>query len=112
MPSYVLVCYLFSLMIAGMAGVIAFDRLVQLEYRNHREQWEQDGKPWNGLTPPPGASAFDGRAWQRCSLTWLFSTPSWTRSDSVATRLLWLYRGLGIVFNFGLCVGILYRVLH
>ena len=110
MSTSALIFYFLVEFIVGVAGVITFDKLVQLEFRNHRESWEQDGRPWNGLTnPPPGVSVFN-TAWQRCCLVWLLSTPIWTESDKNASRLLRLYRALALIFNLGLCGGIMYRI--
>ena len=105
MSSYAIIIYLVGLMSVCVSGIISFDWLVQLQRRAHPDEWERDGRPWHGFGP-------GGAAWKRYSLTWFFSTPPWTRSDTIATRLLRLYRCLGLIFHLGLAAGVLYNILH
>src|SRR5438270_5880433 len=104
MPNSVVTAYLFGLLALCVAGLVTFDRLVQLQRRNHPEEWERDGKPWHGFGVGGGA------AWKQCSIAWLFSTADWMRMDKNAVRLVTIYRGLWLSFSLGLVAGILYRV--
>jgi hypothetical protein len=112
MPSHLIVGYLVSVILVAIAANIAFDQVIQLEYRDHHDQWERDGNPWSELRRPPGKEKGDAGAWKRCSAAWLCSTPAWARSDVVATRLLWLYRVLALTFTLGICAVVFYRVSH
>jgi hypothetical protein len=104
MSNHIIIAYIFTLFFACVGGIITFDRLVQLQKRDHPQDWERDGKPWHGFSD-------SGAAWKQCSITWLFSTAPWMREDRAAFRLLMIYRCLGLLFNLGLMGGILYRVL-
>ena len=108
----VLVAYIVSMLVLVLGANFVFDQLIQHEYRNYRNEWEKDGRPWSGLRRPPGAEKVNGAAWKRCSVTWLWSTPGWVGADRTAKRLLWLYRGLGLTFTVGICAVVLYRVSH
>ena len=105
MPNSVIIAYIFTLLALCVAGIVAFDQLVQLQRRAHREEWERDGKPWHGFGVGGGA------AWKQCSIAWLFSTAPWMRANKSAFRLLMLYRGLCLVFTLLLLGGVLYRLL-
>ncbi len=105
MRDFVTICYLVSLFIICLGGIITFDCLVQLQRRSHAQEWERDGKPWHGFGVGGGA------AWKQCSLTWLFSTAPWMREDRAAFRLLMAYRGLCVAFNLVLFGGLICGVL-
>jgi hypothetical protein len=83
-----------------VGSIIAFDRLVQLQCQSYPDYWERDGKPRNC-----------NRAWQRCSNRWMISTPVWIQTDERATRLLILFRVLGVLFLSALLGGIIYRLV-
>ena len=73
---------------------LTFDDLVLLERERHNCAWERDRRPRTFLRR---RSEFDRSfpAWfatQRCSLTWPLKSPSWTRSDPEAARLLRRHR--------------------
>lgn len=110
MSTPVLTAFIVSMLVLAVAANITFDQLIQHEHRKYRIHWERDGRPWSGLRTPPGEKV-DGAAWKRCSVTWLWSTPDWVNGDRVASRLLWLYRGLGLTFTVGICAVILHVVV-
>jgi hypothetical protein len=67
----------------------AFDKLIILEWSQHRDAWERDGSPHPFYAAWPGKRSFKSSlATQRCSFVWLFRTPAWIGSDPEAFRLL------------------------
>ena len=90
--------------LALIASGVLFDRLVMVEYFNHRYQWELDGKPTGFFWVPEGATVFHGRivrltssfAGRHAWRVWLWSTPAWMKRDRKTLRLLHWWRGLFI----------------
>src|SRR5436190_23607362 len=85
-----------------LAGLVMFDRLVMLQYKFYRRDWEADGRPHAFFWLPEEIK--NGRvgklkrgsssaSWY-CSFVWLFSTPSWARQDAKARKLLFWFRVL------------------
>jgi hypothetical protein len=70
-----------------------FDRLVQAEYEDFREQWKADGEPM-GVKWRPADWVHRGNwlARQRLSLLWLFTTPRWIAESSERMKMLTHYR--------------------
>ena len=103
-----------------IAAFIVFDRLVRLEYSDHRRAWEADGRP-HGFFWVPREVTFAGgwlvslgssAARMRKSYVWLFSTPDWVRTDNNARRLLYWLRILVLTWNIGLIAAVLANVLR
>jgi hypothetical protein len=103
------------------ASFLAFDKLVQYEYNSYKAQWETDGKPRGYFWSPredwhsqiaKGVSAWKARAastsaFQKLILTWMFSTPQWTKKEETATRLLKQFRLWAFIGNGALILGFL-----
>lgn len=78
-----------------LAAFLVFDRLVRLEYRSYRRNWDADGQPHGFFWVPPEVKRFGGWAVslrsdfasKRCSHVWLFSTPDWIRKGEEAPIL-------------------------
>jgi len=74
--------------LAAMYNMWLFDRLVEWEYKNHREQWERDGKPTGCLfwhpSEPKGLSS--GRVEQCLNCKWMFKMPSWATTSLECRR--------------------------
>ena len=93
-----------------IAAFIIFDKLVLLEYVEHRSTWHEDGKPHGFFWVPPEARFAGGllarfgssAALQRKSFAWLFSTPEWMRRDKRALRLVRWFRVLVFSWNVGI----------
>jgi len=83
----------------GIWHFLLFDRLVRYEYKNFRETWEQNGRPFGFFWKPPHyglrVSPMRHMARDRCAVMWLFVTPLWMEHDDKArvlvSRLRWLW---------------------
>ena len=96
-----------------LGSFVFFDRLIRHQYHTHRDTWERDGRPRGYLFSPPETTWFhSGLATGRCSGGWLFWTPSWIRSDSVARALLSRMRWCVALWNAGLILLILLFLLY
>ena len=86
----------------GIVDFIVLDRLVRLEYRNWRIEWQRDGRPHGYFFVPPESTSFGGllvslrssRALRTLTLEWTFRTPEWMAKQEGARALLWLHRCL------------------
>jgi hypothetical protein len=86
--------------------LVTFGRLVWLEYRYHREAWEDDGRPVVGPPYPPETWALPWlvvrsssvNAGIRCMVVWFFSTPEWMKRDRRALRWVPWFRVLAFTF--------------
>ncbi len=79
-----------------------FDRIVRVEYFDHRTAWYADGQPHGFFWLPPestfargllvrfGSSMAQRHIWR----AWLLSTPDWIRHDRRALRFLFWWRAL------------------
>ena len=80
----------------------SFNRLVSIQRLRFRERWQLDGLPrkWfaseHQLDP---AGSFQATVF--CTLKWLFSTPSWARSDRGAHLWITLFRVFTVIWNVG-----------
>lgn len=99
-----------------VSSFFAFDRLIRYQFEAHRAEWEQNGRSrgyfwlpteyWNSQ-PVEGISQWKLRrdsssAFQKVILTWMFSTPVWTKKDEIAGKLLKRFRLLVFLGNGGL----------
>jgi hypothetical protein len=76
---------------AGFFHFRAFDKLVAVEYRKHREEWEKDRSPYGFFWSPPERGWFSGSnysARDRVAVSWLFVTPGWMENDPEALDLV------------------------
>ena len=104
------------------ASFFLFDRIVRVEYFDHRSAWEADGQPhgffWvprestfaGGLLVRFGSSMAQRHVWR----SWLFSTPAWIRRDRHALHTLYWLRGLlfgwlGLFASFILVLLLVFR---
>ncbi len=96
---------LFGLMLGcGLAGAIAgifswraFDKIVWAEYRQHRTQWESDGRPC-GFFWMPHEGDLGGIILRSLMLiSWMFARPKWSRSDAALDRLFETLRLCGVL---------------
>lgn len=93
----------------------AFDRLVALEYRKHREEWEKDRSPYGFFWSPPErtwASQPNYSARNRVAMSWLFTTPDWIEEDPEALSLVSRLRNAWLLAHLvGLPVFILLNMM-
>jgi hypothetical protein len=101
-------------LIAALVAAFYFlDRLIQYEYRFHRDAWEGDGRPIGYLFRPAEATWFrSGFALSRCSLAWLFHTPAWADEDVGAASLLSRWRWCVLIWNVGFVIFLLLVLIH
>ena len=86
----------------GIVDFIVLDRLIRLEYRNWRKEWQKDGRPHGYFFVPAESKSFGGllvslrssRALRTVWIEWLFKTPEWMVKQDGARRLIWLHRCL------------------
>ena len=77
--------------IAGICSFRAFDKIVSAEYRQHRTQWESDGRPGGFFWMPQEGDLGGTILRTRMLIFWMFARPKWSRSD---TALDWFFETL------------------
>ena len=99
----------------GVAGAIAFDKFIYLQYSRFRRNWERDGKPFGFFWTTPevkraGFWSFLGSssARRRATFDWLFATPAWVKESSAATAWLYAYRLLSLISLLSPLVAVLF----
>ena len=79
--------------LAGLALFVLFDCIVALEYDDHNESWNLDGKPGGFFWQPSEFSFWTGSmSRSKLASALLAKTPDWMRTDQRASRLLFWYR--------------------
>jgi hypothetical protein len=79
--------------LSGAILFAGFDRLVYLQYRDHRDLWEADGRvPGYFWRPPEAAKSFFGFGRDRLFRHWTLHPPEWTRAHHDARNLLRVIR--------------------
>ena len=74
-------------------GLVAFSRLIQLEYGLYTDDWRRDGRPFVPFMPLTEYRGFRSSiAYTSCSIRWLLHTPRWVMEDPQALTLLRQYR--------------------
>ena len=102
---------LFSLLsifvFASLFGAFfALDRLIRREYQCHRNFWEKDGRPIGMFFRPPESTYIRSAiSFQLCAIFWLFRTPVWVETDSLAKSLLRRLRLYTVIWNVG-CISL------
>ncbi len=79
----------------------AFNALIALERTRHPAVWERDGRPEPLLTWFGRTSLRSWIATQRCSVVWVFKTPSWAKADPEALLQLRRLRLFVGIWNLG-----------
>ena len=106
----IVVVYLLTILISLF---LTLDKLVRLEYSDHRPMWEKDGKPrgvfWRASETRKlfGIDIRSEWAFNRLSFVWLFSTPEWMHSDPRAIRLVNRLRILTFIWNASILLPII-----
>ena len=104
---------LFCLFPVLLYGFWMFDVIVRAEYANHRDLWENDGKPRGIFWIPRevrtlgglGVSFRSSIARERCQYRWLFNTPQWIQDDEAVFVALRRFRICIATWNIvGLCI--------
>ncbi len=98
MTAVILIFIIYFVAIA--ASMWQFDKLCKFEFENHKDDWENDGKPqgffwWHAETVRYSFTATFARS--RCCLYWLFIKPSWTKGNPDIEKTLILYRLLNLL---------------
>ncbi len=82
-----------------------FDCFVRLEYEQHREQWERDGKPSGFFWRPKECGFwFSHLAMHRLAHAVIFKTPAWAAERPECRRWLALMRVTSLVGAIGMIV--------
>jgi len=82
-----------------LLGFRAFGALVDLERTRHPRAWERDGRP--GRLAWSGQPTRNWLSTQRCTMAWLFKTPSWVKTDPEALLQLRRSRVFIGIWNLG-----------
>ncbi|MFQ5906982.1 MAG: hypothetical protein ACE5JA_10495 [bacterium] len=95
----------FLLLSVLIASFLIFAQVVRLEYREHRTEWEKDGKPMGFFWKPPESILVGGSlGLNRLCFYWLFKTPEWIRQNAKGMSLLRWLRICGVIWNVGIIV--------
>lgn len=77
-------------------SLLLFDIVLRKQYRDHLEQWRQDGCPWGFFRFPREVGFLAGcKARNVVFKQWLTGNPVWLESDPVAARYVYLFRITG-----------------
>lgn len=77
-------------------SLLLFDCVLNKQYRDHREQWRQDGCPWGFFKFPREVGFWAGcKARNVVFRQWLTGNPAWLASDPAAMRAVYLFRITG-----------------
>jgi hypothetical protein len=99
---FALVAYFLAILISTL---IAFDKLIRLEYNDYRPMWEKDGRPRGAFWNAPenrrrfGINLRSEWAYGRLNFIWLFVTPEWMVGNPQALRLVRRLRVLAFLWN-------------
>ena len=78
---------LVAYVVALLYSFVMFDRLLRVEYDEHRDAWEKDGCPRGFFFRPPGSPFWRSRlAFYRVGYRWPFRRPSWVGDSTDAAR--------------------------
>jgi hypothetical protein len=76
---------LVAYLVALLYSFVMFDRLLRLEYDEHRAAWEQDGCPRGFFFHPPGIAFWQSRlAFYRVAFLWPLRRPAWVGESTDA----------------------------
>jgi hypothetical protein len=89
---------------------LLFDALVRRQYKEHRAQWEMDGKPNCYLWRIEGFSWKRQFATGRCFNDWIRKTPDWVRSDPSTVRILFWLRFSYYTFFLLWVIGVVFAI--
>src|SRR6266404_3918020 len=84
----------FFLMFALLVAFWLASRLIRIEHQSHRENWEEDGKPADYFWSVPGSYV----ARFAVSISWIFATPDWIKSEPSASKIVIWYRALFFIW--------------
>ena len=120
MASFLIAVGILLIIVIAVTGLIAFDRLIQHQHRNYRDEWERVGKPWLGalsapldavsvnIAKPPRSNPL--RFVPALTYSWFFRPPEWSRRDKEVQRWLLVYRVCFLLFH-GVWLIVVYRLL-
>ena len=85
-----------------LSAFFAFDQLIRIEYEQHRDAWESDGKPVGFFWRAKECSLVgSGGARMWLTVYWLFQTPTWVATSPALQRKLRRLRLSLLVWNAG-----------
>ncbi len=102
MDALFILLFLGSVAVAAPVGVytfVVFDRILAIEHRQYRSEWESDGHPGGFFWMPREGGLGGSIVRARLLFTWMISQPSWSRStDDIHDRFQAL-RWCGIAYG-------------
>jgi hypothetical protein len=87
----------FSSMFVLLVAFWLASQLIRIEYQFHRENWDDDGKPADYFWFVSGSYV----ARFAVSLSWIFATPDWMKSEPRASKIVVWYRALMFLWIVG-----------
>jgi hypothetical protein len=88
MPSMPPTLPMVAAFLLALVGFVIYDIIIRREYREHRAEWEKDGKPIGFFWSPEEGSFFTGSfARNRTAFWWMILPPAWAKSDRGVRRL-------------------------
>jgi hypothetical protein len=97
-----------SLGVGLIGSFIAFDRLVDIEYRLFPERWRADGRPYGGKETRRRATFVrSGLARSVLMTAWMDQPPAWVRESAAARALIQRLRLFNALTMAGLLVALI-----
>ncbi|HEY0428448.1 MAG TPA: hypothetical protein VGC76_11760 [Pyrinomonadaceae bacterium] len=79
----------FLLFGATLFYLFCVDRLIRFEYKNYKDEWIKDGKPYGYYWTSRESTFWQGcSSREACSKKWLEEKPDWIQQDPKAIDLL------------------------
>jgi len=102
---YLVVITLVPLIGVLLYAFVLFDRLLRVQYEEHRSAWEADGRP-AGFFWRAQECDFLKRYLSRARLAfaWLFRTPTWIERSSASAAMLSRHRFIVLIWNIGILI--------
>jgi len=91
---------------AALVYFFCVDRLIRFQYKNYREQWIRDGRPYGYFWTSKESSFWLGCfSREACVKKWLEEKPDWIQEDAKAVdRLNWIRRAKSFMyFSMSIC---------
>ena len=84
-----LIVSIFPVFMSSIYHFYCFDRVVRFEFKNYKNEWIKDGKPYGFFWTSKESTYWQGCISRNaCLEKWLKENPEWIQNDSKVTHLL------------------------